>query len=370
MDGTYKVIIVILVVLVAFIIMYYMNKPKTEPKKKSTKKIIKEKSSKKPSEMHPFVDLIGSIEPSILPGAKDDYNDIILTLFEVLNKQKDVLDSKNMDEISKEISTVMSAKFKKFSKKYTREVANKLIKYFVMSHITALLDNYYTGPPINLMVPPIQFLKMEAFPFKYKSKTKNKVVDASKLVPFKYLAYNIPKGIRKEIATIYDNMVDRYAQAVNESVSKLSEVNMNTIKQVNVGLLMMKYQKMMTSDLDRIKKLYGDNVAKIMKSIFMKNAVPLLDNYYTGPGINWSKVAPGINKDTSTTLYIKYPNTNKKNIVEITETNSKTNTTKSLTSTDDEATPSTASSTASSTESSTASSTASSTESSTASSKS
>ena len=353
MDGTTKVIIVILVVLAAFIIMWYMNKPKTVSKTVSKK--VSKKEIKKPSEMHPFVDLIDTIEPSILPGAKDDYNDIILTLFEVLNKQKDVLDNENIGEYSKEISTVMTAKFKKFSKKYTREVANKLIKYFVMSHITALLDNYYTGPPINLMVPPIEFLKMKAFPFKYTSKTKKKVVDASKLVPFKYLAYNIPKGIRKEIATIYDNMVDRYMQAVNESVSKLREVNMITIKQVNLGQLMIKYQKMMTSDLEKIKKLYGDNVAKIMKNILMKNAVPLLDSYYTGPGINWSKVAPGINKDTTTTLYIKYPNTNRKNIVEITETDSKTNTTKSLTSTD-EATPSTTSSDASSDASSTASS--------------
>jgi len=315
----YKVMIVILVSLVAFIVYWYMNKT-VEPKEEIQSIPTKKLAQLMPSEMHPFFDLSEYIDPSILPGAKDDYNDIILTLFDLVNKQKKVLNKENIAEYNKEITTAISPKLNVFRNKYTPEVAGKLLKYFLTLHITALLDNYYTGPPIDLMVPPIPFLKMNSFPFMYKSKTKNKVVNASTLIPFKYLVYNIPKNIRKEVTTIYDNMIDRYAQAVNDSVSKLSELNMITIKQVNVGQLMMKYQQMMTTDLNRIKQLYGDNIYKISKNVFMKNIVPLLDTYYKGPGIDWTQDIPGNAKGSIKRINIKYPNTNKKNIFEITET--------------------------------------------------
>ena len=312
--------------------------------------------NQKPSDMHPFAALAQVIDPSVLPDAKDDYNDIILTLFDVINKQDKVLSLPNVPDYNNAITKAMEPKLKVFSKKYTPEVATKLLKYFVIMHITALLDNYYTGPPINLMVPANPFLKLEAFPFKYSSKTTSKVTNASNLIPFKYLAYNIPKKIRTEVITIYDNMFDRYAQAVNEAVSKLPEINEKTIKEVNVMALMMKYQKMMTEDLDRIKQLFGSNMYKLTKKVFMKNVVPLLDRYYKGPGIDLTTDEPRSNMNAPLRrLSIKYPNKDRKSIYEITETDSKTKTTKSLTSsveTDSTAaltTPSTAASTAAST---------------------
>jgi hypothetical protein len=304
--------------------------------------------TQKPSDMHPFADLAQVIDPSVLPDAKDDYNDIILTLFDVINKQDKVLSFPNVPEYNNAITKAMEPKLKVFSKKYTPEVATKLLKYFVIMHITALLDNYYTGPPINLMVPANPFLRLEAFPFNYSAKTSSKVTNASNLIPFKYLAYNIPKKIRAEVTTIYDNMFDRYAQAVNEAVSKLPEINEKTIKQVNVMALMMKYQKMMTEDLDRIKKLFGSNMYKLSKKVFMQNVVPLLDKYYKGPGIDIIRDEPRFNMTAPIRkLSIKYPNKDRKSIYEITETDTKTNTTKSLTSSVE--TDSTAASTAAST---------------------
>jgi len=77
---------------------------------------------------------------------------------------------------------------------------------------------------------------------------------------------------------------------------------------------------MMTTDLNRIKQLYGDNIYKISKNVFMKNIVPLLDTYYKGPGIDWTQDIPGNAKGSIKRINIKYPNTNKKNIFEITET--------------------------------------------------
>jgi hypothetical protein len=329
-----EILIIVLIVLVIVIAYYmYMNMQITQ----------------RPSDMHPFADLAQVIDPSVLPDAKDDYNDIILTLFDVINKQDKVLSLPNVPQYNNAITKAMEPKLKVFSKKYTPEVATKLLKYFVIMHITALLDNYYTGPPINLMVPANPFLRLEAFPFKYSAKTSSKVTNASNLIPFKYLAYNIPKKIRAEVTTIYDNMFDRYAQAVNEAVSKLPEINETTIKQVNVMALMMKYQKMMTEDLDRIKKLFGSNMYKLTKKVFMQNVVPLLDKYYKGPGIEVTTDEPRANMTAPLRrLSIKYPNKNRKNIYEITETDSKTNTTKSLTSsveTDSTAATSTAAST-------------------------
>lgn len=314
------IIVIILVILVLLIAYFYINRD-------SVPSIITN-----PSDMHPFSDLAQIIDPSVLPDAKDDYNDIILTLFDVINRQGKVLSIQNFPEYNKNISEVMKKKVDKFSKKYTPEVASKLIKFFVITHVTTLLDNYYTGPPINLKVPANPFPKIDAFEFKYTSKTKSKVANASTLIPFKYLVYNIPKGIRKEVTDIYDNMIDRYAQAVNEAVSKLPEINEKTIKGINVMALMSKYQQMMTNDLNRIKKLFGDNVYKVSKKVFMKNLVPLLDKYYKGLGIEIDTVQPSPPGSPVRKLSIRYPNKDRKKIFEITETDTKTNTTKSLTS--------------------------------------
>ena len=312
------IIIIVLVLLVVIIAYWYMNKVTI---------------SSLPSDMHPFSDLAQLIDPSVLPDAKDDYNDIILTLFDVINKQAKVLSLPNLPEYNKAIVSAMAPKLKKFSTKYTPEIASKLLKYFVTLHIIALLDNYYTGPPIKLMVPANPFLKMDSFPFIYTSKITSKIANASTLIPFKYLVYNIPKNIRKEVTTIYDNMIDRYAQAVNESVSKLSEVNMTTIRQVNVMSLMMKYQQMMTNDLNKIKQLYGSNVYKISKKVFMKNVVPLLDRYYRGPGIEIDQSIPSSLGSPYKKISIRYPNKDRKSIFELTETDSKTNTPSSVAST-------------------------------------
>jgi hypothetical protein len=275
------------------------------------------------SDYRPFNELSEAIEPSILPMAKEDYNNLILKFFYVLNKQSKKLDLNSINEMSDtSIMVQMIPYIMDLQKKYTPPVAGKLLKYFACKNLTGLLNNYYTGPPINIVVPAYSMLGIDSFPFTYTSKSKGKVVNASTLAPFKYIAYNIPYEIKTEVTQLYDNLIDKYMNAINEIVAPLSEVNMQTIMTINPMTIMQKYQPMMMQDLMLIQQIFGSNVVIIIKSLIKENLVPLLDRFYKGPGIDISSPLPPNPFLNNQTINLVYPNADKNNIFTITPTNS------------------------------------------------
>jgi len=272
-----------------------------------------------PSDYRPFSELSEAIEPSILPMAKEDYNRLMGQFFEVLNRQSKKLDYISLIEMSDtslmaQINAKMMPLIEGLKKKYTPQVAGKLLKYFACKHVTILLDNYYTGPPINMVVPEYRMLGIDSFPFTYKSKTTGKVVNASTLAPFKYLSYNIPSKIRTEVSQLYDSIMDRYMDILNNVLKSLPEVNIDTVKSLDVMSIMQNYRSAMEQDFNRIKQLFGPNIAIIVISILKKNILPLLNTYYRGPGIDLTS-PPGPNNQV---INIKYPNTDKDQIITIT----------------------------------------------------
>jgi len=256
---------------------------------------------KDPSELHPFANLSEIIEPSLLPEAKKDYNKIILKFFEIINSQPYLIDENSGKLFGPIIQAQMIPVFTELAKKYTPSVGGKLFKYFVLKHLTVILDNYYTGPPININIPlslvptnnpflqngPMKDFIYEIIPlaFQYQSKVKAKVANASTLAPYKYFVYNIPKDIRDEVAKLYDNIVDRYIGVLNKLVAPLSEVNLETLKTLNPSLLLKEIEPMLKEDTEKIQKLLGENVPRFIIKMYNENVLPFLTNYYKGPGI-------------------------------------------------------------------------------------
>jgi hypothetical protein len=108
------------------------------------------------SDLSPFNDIKYAIEPSVLKHAKKDYNSIVKEVFNVLNKLKKIdekeLNNPNGDYaigIQKQVVPLLL----KFAKKYDQKTGAKLLKFFLVKHVTDLLDNFYTGPPINIQIP-------------------------------------------------------------------------------------------------------------------------------------------------------------------------------------------------------------------------
>jgi hypothetical protein len=203
----------------------------------------------------------------------------------------------------------------KLQQKYTPSVGGKLLKYFACKHAIILLDNYYNGPVINFMIPAYPQLNIESFPFTYIPKRKRRVLNASKLAPFKYFVYNLPKKIRDEAKILYDDIVYRYMMILNETVAQLPELNINTIKTINIQGIFAKYRPMIQQDLKKIQKLFGNNMVILIKNLFMKNVVPLLDIFYRGPGIKFnSPIITNLYNTPPQVITIDYPNKNKNNI--------------------------------------------------------
>jgi hypothetical protein len=265
-----------------------------------------------PSDYRPFNEVVDIFEPKMLKQAKRDYNATILDFFRAINQQSEVLTRSNYNDYNLEIRELMLPTILRLQKKYTPKVWGKLFKYFACKHLTILLDNYYTGPPINILIPDIHLLHIDSFPFIYKSKTTGKVVNASTLAPFKYFIYNIPSEISEEFTKLYDNMIDKYADILNKAVSKLKEVNINTIRDIDFKTLFEENKSILKEDLSKIEILFGKNIVKILRKIFNKNILPLLDNFYKGPGINLSG---SINvADNPQIITINYPNKDKNSI--------------------------------------------------------
>jgi hypothetical protein len=101
-------------------------------------------------------------------------------------------------------------------------------------------------------------------------------------------------------------MIDRYMQAINEMVLPLTEVNMETIKKIDMQLVIAKYSPMYQQDLLKISDLFGKNTSKIVNKIFSQNIGPLLVNFYTGPGIT---ITAPIAFDNNPQIFtLNYPN--------------------------------------------------------------
>ena len=268
--------------------------------------------SYRPSDYRPFNEVVDIFEPKMLKEAKKDYNATILDFFRIINEQSEVLTRSNYNDYKLEIHELMLPTTLKLQRKYTPKLWGKLFKYFACKHLTILLDNYYTGPPINMLIPSIPSLHIDSFPFIYKSKTTGKVVNASTLAPFKYFIYNIPNDIKDEFTKLYDNMIDKYANILNTTLSKLKEVNINTIRTIDFKTLFINNKLILKEDLSKIEILFGKNYVKILRKIFNKNILPLLDNFYKGPGINLSGSINVANNPQIIT--INYPNKDKNSI--------------------------------------------------------
>jgi hypothetical protein len=102
-------------------------------------------------------------------------------------------------------------------------------------------------------------------------------------------------------------MVDRYMVVLNNAVSKLNEVNVKTIKTINIESEMKKIQPMMKEDSKKIEKLAGENITKFIATFFHHNILPFLQNYYKGPGIYFNDVVP-IPGITPQIITLNYPN--------------------------------------------------------------
>ena len=297
---------------------------------KSPIKFIKREIS--PSDLSPFNDIKYAIEPSVLKDASQDYNDIVKAFFNVLNNLMKI-DEKELTnpngEYAKGIKSKVLPLLLKFAKKYDQKIGAKLLKFFLVKHVTDLLDNFYTGPPINIQipVPPDSFFKSdrnaaqfktllkEIFPFTftYKALRNNKKLNASQIAPFKYLAKNIPSNIRSEFSSIYDDIIRGLMNGFNETVSKLPEINVNTIKNINPMPAVLKHGMPLKSKFDRISNLLASNKQNIVKSLFMINILPFLTHFYRGPKLQFSRVLDKFNR-----LDFSYPNSDSNKIFNIT----------------------------------------------------
>jgi len=278
----------------------------------------------RPSDLPPFADIAFAIEPSVLKEAKRDYNKVIDTVFAVLNSQTALIDNNVSDlapgaqhplmaAIEEELNPIMD----RISKKYTAEVKARLLKYFVLKHIRVILDNFYIGPHIYFAVPDLPAFNIKAFPFVYDAKRRPgmKPKKASTIAPFKYFAKNIPDKIKPQISSLYDNIVKKYMRAVNKVVSELPEVNFKTIQTIDMAKQLKRYGPMIAKDFETIQKLFGANVSRTIKSILVHNFLPLLNNFYKGPAINY--VLPITIPSDPQLVLINFPNTNKENIIKV-----------------------------------------------------
>jgi len=277
-----------------------------------------------PADLPPFSDIAYAIDPSILKEAKRDYNKIIDTIFAVLNTQTALIDnnvSENnpnaqhplMAALDEELNPVMD----RIAKKYTADVKARLLKYFVLKHIRVILDNYYIGPHIYIAVPDLPEFNIKAFPFTYDAKRRPgmKTKKGSTIAPFKYFAKNIPEKIRPQVAALYDGILKKYMRAFNKVVSELPEVNLKTIQTIDMNRQLKRYGPMIAKDFETIQKIFGANVSRTIKAIFVQNLLPLLNKFYKGPAINY--VLPITVPSNPQIVLINFPNTNKENIIRV-----------------------------------------------------
>jgi hypothetical protein len=297
-------LVVILVLLVVLIGLYYCGYFTT-----------------KAADLSPFSDFSYAIEPSLLKDAKKDYNKIIATVFNVLNNQ--LINDNPSQMVTPNSPLIMALQeeleplFEKLNRKYNPEIKAKIVKYFFCKHLIVLLDNFYLGPHIYIQVPDMPWLNIRAFPFVYDAKRQPgvKPKKASTLAPFKYFDKNIPIGIRPKVAALYDDIVKRYMRAFNRSVSTLPELNWNTLQSINMNKIMQKYSIMIKKDMDTIQLLFGANIARVIKQVFIVNILPILNMYYKGPAINLS--IPATIPTNPHIISINFPNTNKADIIKV-----------------------------------------------------
>jgi len=275
---------------------------------------------KTPADLPPFKNISYGIKPSLKREAKKDYNQIIYTIFNVLNNQpkitNEIINSgKLMDDINKELNPLLD----KLSVKYTDEIKGQIVKYFIIKHVIVLLDNYYTGPNIYLNIPDVPSLSIRAFPFLYTAKRKSgdESVKGSTLPPFKYLVRNIPIKIRDKVASLYDYLLIKYFGIINSAVIGLDEINNTSIYSINYNRIIRKNILVVQEDLLRIQRIFGPNISELIKSILIENILPLMNKYYSGPSINIT--VPASIPSMPQIVSINFPNTNKDDIFTVKE---------------------------------------------------
>jgi hypothetical protein len=177
-------------------------------KKVEIKKVVVEKKTL-PSDLSPFKDFVYGIKPNLLKKVKNDYDLIIDMVYKMLSVQKNQTNSINNFNSSSIFGLILTSvmnTIQKLSKNYTTSELTILVEYFFQQTILDFLNNYYTGPNINLNITNV-FPKLDVFNFKF---TKNKNVSKvkpSSLLPFKAFAHNIPSSLLSIVSPIYDDIV-------------------------------------------------------------------------------------------------------------------------------------------------------------------
>jgi len=271
--------------------------------------------SSNPSDLAPFKDFKYAIEPSLKRQAKEDYNIIVKTIFNVLNNQTAAIEGtalsvKLINDLDKELKPL----FASIRNKYTPRVIGKLYKYFVCKHLIILLDNYYAGPPIYINVPDIPELKIRAFPFVYHAKRHagTKPRKGSTLAPFKHFAHNIPVSIRDKVTELYDHLLRKYARIFNGLVADLDEVNNKTLFSLDLNNVIKNNISTIQEDLLKIQRIFGTNTSDLITTILMTNVLPVLNKYYVGPSINFT--VPVQIPSNPQLVSINFPNTDSKQV--------------------------------------------------------
>ena len=181
-------------------------------------------------------------------------------------------------------------------------------------NVIEILDNYYLGPPINIDIPDIPSYYIKGFNFTYEAKrVKGTIpINGSNLAPFKYFIHNIPLNIRDSVIALYDHLLRKYMRILNNLVSKLTVVNMQTLYSINWNEFIQKNIIVIQEDLLKIQRIFGTNIADLIKSILMVNVLPILNKFYKGPSINL--IIPVNIPSTPQLLTINFPNINPENI--------------------------------------------------------
>jgi len=270
-----------------------------------------------PSSFRPFKDLVYGIHKSYLNSITDDYNKLILTIFDIVNRtelKKITIQNIGLLQRDITINSDLIAFFSQIRSDYPEDIGQTLLKHFIKSSVFQLLDNYYVGPNINFpsiptLIGPINFV--------YTSKRIRTSVRPSQIYPFLAIAPNIPRDKLSEISNLYDTIVIKYMDILNNTVSSLPEVNERTIKTINMSKIQIAYAKDIQADFIRIQKILSEDAPLIIRKVVYSNIVPLLDQFYKGPPIHLKVTQQLLGGEYK--IKFRYPNNDKRLIFTLTK---------------------------------------------------
>jgi hypothetical protein len=105
---------------------------------------------------------------------------------------------------------------------------------------------------------------------------------------------------------------------LNNTVGLLPEVNEQTMKTINISKIQITYAKDIQADFIRIQRILSEDTPLVIRKAVYSNIVPLLDQFYKGPPINFKTVVPIVGAEYR--LRFRYPNKNRKLIFTLKKT--------------------------------------------------